>query len=208
MPVSTLVTGVLERNGALLITQRSQVQILPPLQVKVQVRGPFSPPGGRASGVRDRAVTADAATGCGWLWVDSGAPSCPSEAVWCRMSLPACDAARERRPGHGAGLDFGSLTRTAHSCEHRSCTWCVRRRGGIAPGSCDQGDCDARDSSGATRNGYQPRGSISVRNTNGAVRGAACSGGGYCSATSRSERSHACTRSRVSMVGWPDRWSR
>jgi len=27
--------------GILLITQRSQVQILPPLQVKVQVRGPF-----------------------------------------------------------------------------------------------------------------------------------------------------------------------
>src|SRR5665648_79916 len=48
---STLVTGLRERNGALLITQRSQVQILPPLQVKVQVRGPFSLRGGRASGV-------------------------------------------------------------------------------------------------------------------------------------------------------------
>ena len=34
-----------------LITQRSQVQILPPLQVKSQVRGPFSPRGGRASDV-------------------------------------------------------------------------------------------------------------------------------------------------------------
>src|SRR5450756_2485719 len=34
-----------------LITQRSQVQILPPLQVKLQVRGPFSLRGGRASGV-------------------------------------------------------------------------------------------------------------------------------------------------------------
>ena len=32
-----------------LITQRSQVQILPPLQVKLQVRGPFSLRGGRAS---------------------------------------------------------------------------------------------------------------------------------------------------------------
>src|SRR5665648_434692 len=90
---STLVTGVQKRNGTLLITQRSQVQILPPLQVKSQVsnlepfglavaredsagnlrvRGPFSPRGGRASGVRDRTVTADAATGCGWMWVDSG----------------------------------------------------------------------------------------------------------------------------------------
>src|SRR5665647_2940898 len=55
-----------------LITQRSQVQILPPLPVKSQVRGPFSLRGGRASGVRDRTVTADAATGCGWMWVDSG----------------------------------------------------------------------------------------------------------------------------------------
>ena len=34
-----------------LITQRSQVQILPPLQVKSQVRGLFSLRGGRASGV-------------------------------------------------------------------------------------------------------------------------------------------------------------
>src|SRR5450756_3051137 len=46
-------------NGAPLITQRSQVQILPPLQVKSQVRGPFSPRGGRASCVRDRTVTAN-----------------------------------------------------------------------------------------------------------------------------------------------------
>src|SRR5450756_2180762 len=59
-------------NGAPLITQRSQVQILPPLQVKSQVRGPFSPRGGRASCVRDRTVTANPATGCGWMWVDSG----------------------------------------------------------------------------------------------------------------------------------------
>ena len=34
-----------------LITQRSQVQILSPLQVRQQVRGPFSLRGGRASGV-------------------------------------------------------------------------------------------------------------------------------------------------------------
>src|SRR5665647_1809077 len=58
--------------GILLITQRSQVQILPPLQVKVQVRGPFDLRIEGASGVRDRTVTADAATGCGWIWVDSG----------------------------------------------------------------------------------------------------------------------------------------
>jgi len=55
-----------------LITQRSQVQILPPLQVRQQARGPFSLRGGRASCVRDRTVTANAATGCGWMWVDSG----------------------------------------------------------------------------------------------------------------------------------------
>src|SRR5665647_3115304 len=97
---STLVTGVQKRNGTLLITQRSQVQILPPLQVKMQVRGPFSLRGGRASGVRDRTVTANAATGCVWMWVDSGVLGGPSEAVWSRMSLPAWDAARERRPGH------------------------------------------------------------------------------------------------------------
>src|SRR5450756_142674 len=46
---------LLRRRGsakrAALITQRSQVQILPPLQVKLQVRGPFSVRGGRASDV-------------------------------------------------------------------------------------------------------------------------------------------------------------
>ena len=36
---------------ARLITQRSEVQILPPLHVKYQVRGPFSLRGGSASGV-------------------------------------------------------------------------------------------------------------------------------------------------------------
>src|SRR5665647_725173 len=104
------------KSGMRLITQRSQVQILPPLQVKSQVsnlepfglavaredsagnlrvRGPFSLRGGRASGVRDRTVTANAATGRGWMWVDSGVPSGPSEAVWSRMSLPAFDGAKK-----------------------------------------------------------------------------------------------------------------
>src|SRR5665648_245266 len=67
------------RSGMRLITQRSQVQILPPLQVKVQVsnlepfglavaredsagnlrvRGPFSLRGGRASGVDVRRMYA------------------------------------------------------------------------------------------------------------------------------------------------------
>src|SRR5450756_468456 len=80
-------------RSAALITQRSQVQILPPLQVKSQVsnlepfglavaredsagnlrvRGPFDLRIEGASGVRDRTVTANAATGCGWMWVDSG----------------------------------------------------------------------------------------------------------------------------------------
>src|SRR5665648_901164 len=111
---------LLRRRGSArwagLITQRSQVQILPPLQVKVQVsnlepfglavaredsagnlrvRGPVSPRGGRASGVGDRAVTADAATGCGWMWVHSGVLGGPSEAVWSRMSLPAFGAAKK-----------------------------------------------------------------------------------------------------------------
>src|SRR5665648_966080 len=65
---STLVTGLRERNGALLITQRSQVQILPPLQVKVQVRGPFSLRGGRASGVVVNGWSTWLATGRGRTW--------------------------------------------------------------------------------------------------------------------------------------------
>src|SRR5665647_1538118 len=51
--------------GILLITQRSQVQILPPLQVKSQVRGPFSLRGGRASGVDVRRMYAAGTYG---LW--------------------------------------------------------------------------------------------------------------------------------------------
>src|SRR5665648_212849 len=84
-----------EGSGMRLITQRSQVQILPPLQVKVQVRGPFDLRIEGASGVRDRTVTANAATGCGWMWVDSGILGGPPEAVWGRMSLPAFDAAKK-----------------------------------------------------------------------------------------------------------------
>src|SRR5665648_787531 len=50
---------------AALITQRSQVQILPPLQVKVQVRGPFSLRGGRASDVLECVRYAEP-PGCRW----------------------------------------------------------------------------------------------------------------------------------------------
>jgi len=45
-----------------LVTQRSQVQVLSPLPVKSQVRGPFALRSGRASFVRDRVVTADLAS--------------------------------------------------------------------------------------------------------------------------------------------------
>src|SRR5665648_134711 len=69
---STLVAGVRERNGALLITQRSQVQILPPLQVKSQVRGPFSLRGGRASGVAVNGWSTWLAAGRGRTVPDSG----------------------------------------------------------------------------------------------------------------------------------------
>src|SRR5665648_1300620 len=48
-----------------LITQRSQVQILPPLQVKSQFRGPFSLRGWRASGVDVRRMWAPSAAGQG-----------------------------------------------------------------------------------------------------------------------------------------------
>jgi hypothetical protein len=58
-----------ETLGMRMITQRSQVQVLSPLRVKVQVRGPFALRIAEASGVRDRMVTANAATGCGWMWV-------------------------------------------------------------------------------------------------------------------------------------------
>src|SRR5665648_292836 len=72
------------RSGMRLITQRSQVQILPPLQVKSQVsnlepfglavaredsagnlrvRGPFSLRGGRASGVEVRRIYAESVSG-------------------------------------------------------------------------------------------------------------------------------------------------
>src|SRR5665648_691764 len=53
------------KSGMRLITQRSQVQILPPLQVKVQVRGPFSLRGGRASDVLDCVRYAEP-PGCRW----------------------------------------------------------------------------------------------------------------------------------------------
>ena len=55
-----------------LITQRSQVQILSPLPTLVQVRGPFSPRGGRASGVDVRTSYAPVAAGRGRMLVDTG----------------------------------------------------------------------------------------------------------------------------------------
>jgi len=55
-----------------LITQRSQVQILPPLQVKVQVRGPFSLRGGRASGVDVRRMYAVVVAGRRRMGADRG----------------------------------------------------------------------------------------------------------------------------------------
>src|SRR5665647_3960773 len=81
------------KSGMRLITQRSQVQILPPLQVKSQVsnlepfglavaredsagnlrvRGPFSPRGGRASLVVVSSLSADGVYGSAWTPVDVG----------------------------------------------------------------------------------------------------------------------------------------
>src|SRR5665648_202840 len=81
------------RSGMRLITQRSQVQILPPLQVKSQVsnlepfglavaredsagnlrvRGPFSLRGGRASGVDVNEMSTRAASGRGRIGADRG----------------------------------------------------------------------------------------------------------------------------------------
>jgi len=64
--------GMLGFALQILITQRSQVQILPPLQVKLQVRGPFSLRGGRASGVDVRRMYAPSAAGQGRTGPDSG----------------------------------------------------------------------------------------------------------------------------------------
>ena len=55
-----------------LITQRSQVQILPPLQVKLQVRGPFSPRGVRASDVDVNEMSTRAAGGQARIGANGG----------------------------------------------------------------------------------------------------------------------------------------
>src|SRR5665647_2781041 len=60
------------RSGMRLITQRSQVQILPPLQVKVQVRGPFDLRIEGAFGVDVRRMYAPSAAGRGRTGPDSG----------------------------------------------------------------------------------------------------------------------------------------
>src|SRR5674476_1139263 len=60
------------RSGMRLITQRSQVQILPPLQVKVQVSGPLDREIERAADVDVRRMYAAAAAGHRQMWADPG----------------------------------------------------------------------------------------------------------------------------------------
>ena len=93
MQDSRLAEALPSATSTRLITQRSQVQILPPLQVKSQVsnlepfglavaredsagnlrvRGPFSLRGGRASGVDVRRMYAPSAAGQGRTGPDSG----------------------------------------------------------------------------------------------------------------------------------------
>src|SRR5450756_946196 len=60
------------RAGMRLITQRSQVQILSPLPVRPQVRGPFALRSGRASFVHVGRMWADVVGGRGRMWVDTG----------------------------------------------------------------------------------------------------------------------------------------
>jgi len=71
-PRSDIAVAVGDCLPAGLITQRSQVQILSPLPVRQQVRGPFALRSGRVSFVRDRVVTADLASGSWRKSADTG----------------------------------------------------------------------------------------------------------------------------------------
>src|SRR5665648_148646 len=170
------------RSGMRLITQRSQVQILPPLQVKSQVsnlepfglavaredslrnlrvRGPFDLRIEGASGVRDRTVTADAATGCGWMWVHSGVLGGRSEAVWSRMSLPAFDAAKKMAAPAAATGSMSSVSAVVSTCRPSGSRGeNVRDDGG------DDGADDGRADAGA-RVGERPPGRPHARSHGG-----------------------------------------
>src|SRR5665647_377899 len=156
---------LLRRGGfarwAGLITQRSQVQILPPPQVKSQVRGPFDLRIEGASGVRDRTVTADAPTGCGWMWVHSGVLGGRSEAVWSRMSLPAFDAAKKMAAPAAATGSMSSVSAVVSTCRPSGSRGeNVRDDGG------DDGADDGRADAGA-RVGERPPGRPHARSHGG-----------------------------------------
>ena len=90
-----------ERNarialGILLITQRSQVQILPPLQVKSQVRGPF-----------DREIERAFGFDVGRMWAGAVGGRPRTAADRDGRSFPPAPRAAARHQSNGTPIRFG-----------------------------------------------------------------------------------------------------